>query len=152
MTVWVLDALLYVLLLAAIGFGGISVVGLLLFPDIRSRAFTGLRAGILATALVTAAGVCYGFFAYMTVGGLQVPAVYPCGDPDACPSGYPEPGCHRGCVPLGSTDPVIGCRYAGRPVICRFLRACRHPVASGRAGNPATGFYRGFDQDNPRFS
>jgi len=71
MTVWVLDALLYILLLAAIGFGGISVVGLLLFPDIRSRAFTGLRAGILATALVTAAGVCYGFFAYMTVGGVQ---------------------------------------------------------------------------------
>jgi multicomponent Na+:H+ antiporter subunit G len=71
MTAWILDALLYVLLLAAIGFGGISIVGLLLFPDIRSRAFTGLRAGILATALVTAAGVCYGIFAWLTVGGLQ---------------------------------------------------------------------------------
>ncbi len=42
------DALLYILLLAAIGFGWISVIGLLLFPDIRSRAFTGIRAGIIA--------------------------------------------------------------------------------------------------------
>ena len=51
---WAVDALLYILLLAAIGFGGISVIGLLLFPDIRSRAFTGLRAGILAITLITA--------------------------------------------------------------------------------------------------
>ena len=71
MSVWAIDALLYVLLLAAIGFGGISIIGLLLFPDIRSRSFTGLRAGILATALVTAAGICYGIFAWFTVGGMQ---------------------------------------------------------------------------------
>jgi multicomponent Na+:H+ antiporter subunit G len=71
MIVWALDALLYILLLAAIGFGAISVIGLLLFPDIRSRAFTGLRAGILATALVTAAGICYGIFAWITTDGIQ---------------------------------------------------------------------------------
>ena len=71
MSVWAIDALLYVLLLAAIGFGGISVVGLLLFPDIRSRSFTGYRAGILATALVTAAGICYGIFRWSETGGMQ---------------------------------------------------------------------------------
>ncbi len=71
MIAWILDVLLYILLLAALGFGAISVVGLLLFPDIRSRSFTGLRAGILAITLVSAAGVCYGIYAWLTVGGMQ---------------------------------------------------------------------------------
>ena len=62
MSAWLLDGLITVLLVLAVGFGAISVIGLLLFPDIRSRSFTGLRAGILATALVTGAGVCYGIF------------------------------------------------------------------------------------------
>ncbi len=71
MSAWMLDGLITVLLVLAVGFGAISVIGLLLFPDIRSRSFTGLRAGILATALVTGAGVCYGIFSLLTVGGIQ---------------------------------------------------------------------------------
>ncbi|MFY9748988.1 MAG: hypothetical protein WAK75_01475 [Methanoregula sp.] len=72
MSAWLLDGLITVLLVLAVGFGAISVIGLLLFPDIRSRSFTGLRAGILATALVTGAGVCYGIFSWITFGGRQV--------------------------------------------------------------------------------
>ena len=71
MSAWMLDWLITVLLVLAVGFGAISVIGLLLFPDIRSRSFTGLRAGILATALVTGAGVCYGIFSLLTLGGMQ---------------------------------------------------------------------------------
>ncbi|MGB8219073.1 MAG: hypothetical protein WCE46_01675 [Methanoregula sp.] len=65
------DVLLYILLLAAIGFGWISVIGLLLFPDIRSRAFTGLRAGILAMTLVTSSAICYSIFTWTRDGGMQ---------------------------------------------------------------------------------
>ncbi len=65
------DAILYILLLAAIGFGWISVIGLLLFPDIRSRAFTGIRAGIIAMTLITASAICYGLFTWTTDGGMQ---------------------------------------------------------------------------------
>jgi len=59
-----MDILLTILLLAAIGFGGISLMGLLIFPDIRSRSFTGLRAGILSIALVTAAAIFYGLYSW----------------------------------------------------------------------------------------
>ena len=68
---WLPDLLITLVLLAAVGFGAISVIGLLLFPDIRSRSFTGIRAGILATALVTAAGTCYGLYAWYLSGGIQ---------------------------------------------------------------------------------
>jgi multicomponent Na+:H+ antiporter subunit G len=68
---WAVEAILYILLIAAIGFGGISVIGLLIFPDIRSRTFTGLRAGIIALALVSAAGIWYGIFLWVTTGGMQ---------------------------------------------------------------------------------
>lgn len=65
------DIILTVLLLAAIGFGGISLMGLLIFPDIRSRSFTGLRAGILSIALVTAAAIGYGLYSWVVTGGMQ---------------------------------------------------------------------------------
>jgi hypothetical protein len=66
-----MDLLLTLLLLAAIGFAGISLMGLLIFPDIRSRSFTGLRAGIISLALVAAAGVCYGLYTWVNTGGMQ---------------------------------------------------------------------------------
>ena len=67
----IMDSLLTLLLLAAIGFGGISLMGLLIFPDIRSRSFTGLRAGILSIVLVTAAAICYGLYSWVITGGMQ---------------------------------------------------------------------------------
>jgi multicomponent Na+:H+ antiporter subunit G len=71
MSALILDVILYLLLLAALGFGAISVIGLLLFPDIRSRSFTGLRAGILAITLVTVAGMSYGIYEWITSGSIQ---------------------------------------------------------------------------------
>jgi len=65
------DILLYILLLGAIGFGLISLIGLLIFPDIRSRTFTGMRAGIISLTLVTVAGVCYSLFFWNSTGGFQ---------------------------------------------------------------------------------
>jgi multicomponent Na+:H+ antiporter subunit G len=67
----ILDIILYLLLLTALGFGAISVIGLLLFPDIRSRSFTGLRAGLLAITLVTVAGITYGIYEWIMSGDTQ---------------------------------------------------------------------------------
>ncbi|WP_292367989.1 hypothetical protein [Methanoregula sp. UBA64] len=66
-----MDILITLLLLAAIGFAGISLIGLLIFPDIRSRSFTGIRAGIISLSLVAAAGVCYGLYTWVVTGGMQ---------------------------------------------------------------------------------
>lgn len=68
---WVVDVLLYVLLLAAIGFGMISLTGMLIFPDIRSRVFTGIRAALISLLLVTVAGILYGTYLWSVTGGLQ---------------------------------------------------------------------------------
>ncbi|HVP96044.1 hypothetical protein [Methanoregula sp.] len=73
MSAGILDWVISLLLVVAAGFGAISVIGLLLFPDIRSRSFTGIRAGILAIALVTIASVCYGLFKWSNTGDLQYP-------------------------------------------------------------------------------
>ena len=66
-----MDILRTLLLIAAVGFGAISVIGLLIFPDIRSRSFTGLRAGILSLAFVAAAAVSYGLYTWVVTGELQ---------------------------------------------------------------------------------
>lgn len=66
-----MDVILTVLLIAAIGFAGISLMGLMIFPDIRSRSFTGLRAGIISVGLVTAAAIGYGLYSWVVTGGLQ---------------------------------------------------------------------------------
>ena len=71
MNAGILDAILYLLLLAGIGFGGIGVIGLLLFPDKWSRMFTGVRATLISAGLVTSAAVVYGIFAWLGRGGVQ---------------------------------------------------------------------------------
>ena len=71
MSAWLLDALLYLLLFAGIGFGGIGVIGLLLFPDKWSRMFTGVRATLISFGLVTLAAIIYGVFAWLNKHGVQ---------------------------------------------------------------------------------
>ena len=73
MSAWILDWTISLLLVVAAGFGAISVTGLLLFPDIRSRSFTGIRAGLLALALVMVAAVCFGLYKWSETGEIQYP-------------------------------------------------------------------------------
>jgi multisubunit Na+/H+ antiporter MnhG subunit len=67
----VLDSGLYVLLIACVGFAGISVIGLLLFPDIRSRQYTGTRASMISLGAITFAGIVFGMYASSNEGGRQ---------------------------------------------------------------------------------
>lgn len=65
------DVLIYVLLVIGIGFGGIGVIGLLLFPDIRSRMFTGTRATLISCGAIFLAGIIFSLFIVFTRGGTQ---------------------------------------------------------------------------------
>ncbi|MEN6442958.1 MAG: hypothetical protein WC391_05485 [Methanoregula sp.] len=67
----VLDIVLYVLIIVSAGFAGTSVIGLLLFPDIRSRQFTGTRASMLSFGAITLAGLSFGLYAFSIGGGTQ---------------------------------------------------------------------------------
>lgn len=55
----VADIIIYLLMLAGVGFGGISLMGLLIFPDIHSRMYTALRAGLICTGAIVCATVVY---------------------------------------------------------------------------------------------
>jgi multisubunit Na+/H+ antiporter MnhG subunit len=66
-----LDSIIIILLVTGIGFGGIGVIGLLLFPDIRSRMFTAFRATILSLISITVAVIIYALSTFQTNGGDQ---------------------------------------------------------------------------------
>jgi multisubunit Na+/H+ antiporter MnhG subunit len=65
------DIAIWVLLLAGTGFYGISLTGLHMFPDIRSRLFTAFRAASLGSAAILLAVVTYGCTLFLTDGGDQ---------------------------------------------------------------------------------
>jgi multisubunit Na+/H+ antiporter MnhG subunit len=65
------DLCIWALLLIGAGFGGISIVGLLLFPDTSSRMFTAFRAAMIALSAVVLAVIIYGLNALKTAGGGQ---------------------------------------------------------------------------------
>jgi multisubunit Na+/H+ antiporter MnhG subunit len=67
----VLDSALFILLIASVGFAGIGVIGLLLFPDIRSRQYTGTRASLISLGAITLAGIVFGMYASSNEGGRQ---------------------------------------------------------------------------------
>ena len=58
------DLLIWILLFAGIGFGLLAFVGMLIFPDIRSRRFTASRAVLISLTLVTGAAIVFGFYRY----------------------------------------------------------------------------------------
>jgi multicomponent Na+:H+ antiporter subunit G len=66
-----LDSLITILLVISVGFGGIGVIGLLLFPDIRSRMFTATRATIISFGTITLAVILYALYAFQSDGGDQ---------------------------------------------------------------------------------
>jgi len=65
------DILIYLLLFAGVGFGGIALMGLLIFPDIRSRMYTALRASLICMGVILGAAVVYAVTAIAANGGAQ---------------------------------------------------------------------------------
>jgi len=57
-----IDAVIYILFTVSVGFSGIGVIGLLLFPDIRSRLYTSVRATLIGTAAMVISVIVYAFF------------------------------------------------------------------------------------------
>ena len=66
-----IDALIWVLLIGGVGFGLISLIGLLLFPDTRSRMYTAIRASLIGIGATEIAVFIYGLNALQTSGGNQ---------------------------------------------------------------------------------
>ena len=65
------DIAIFLLLFAGIVFGGISLLGLLIFPDIRSRMYTALRAGLICAAAIIGAAFVYAAAMIAGPGGEQ---------------------------------------------------------------------------------
>ncbi len=66
-----MDSIIFLLLVISVGFGGISVIGLLLFPDIRSRMYTATRASLISVSAITLSVILYALFELLSVGGPQ---------------------------------------------------------------------------------
>ena len=66
-----IDLIIWILLIAGVGFGLISLIGLLLFPDTRSRMYTAIRASLIGIGATGIAVFIYGFNALQTSGGNQ---------------------------------------------------------------------------------
>jgi multicomponent Na+:H+ antiporter subunit G len=67
----VIDIVIWILLITGLGFGLIGLIGLLLFPDTRSRMFTAVRASLISIGATAIAVFVYGFNALQTSGGNQ---------------------------------------------------------------------------------
>src|SRR5271169_6327492 len=65
------DGIIWLLLLMGVGFSGIGVIGLLLFPDIRSRRYTGFRAALIGLAATGCAVFAYGGYQYAATSGSE---------------------------------------------------------------------------------
>ena len=65
------DAAIFILLVTSIGFGGIGVIGLLLFPDIRSRMYTAFRATVISISAIILSVIIYALSAFNSNGGDQ---------------------------------------------------------------------------------
>ena len=67
----VIDLIIWALLVIGVGFGLIGLIGLLLFPDTRSRMYTAVRATMISLGSVGLAVFIYGLYALRTAGGNQ---------------------------------------------------------------------------------
>ena len=65
------DAVIFILLVISIGFGGIGVIGLLLFPDIRSRMYTAFRATVISISAMILSVIIYALYSFISSGGDQ---------------------------------------------------------------------------------
>ena len=65
------DAVIFILLVISVGFGGIGVIGLLLFPDIRSRMYTAFRATVISISAIILSVIIYALYTFISSGGDQ---------------------------------------------------------------------------------
>ncbi|MDO8872545.1 MAG: monovalent cation/H(+) antiporter subunit G [Methanoregula sp.] len=66
-----IDLVIWILLIAGVGFGLIGLIGLMLFPDTRSRMYTAIRANLISIGATGIAVIIYGFNALQIPGGNQ---------------------------------------------------------------------------------
>ncbi len=64
-----IDILIWILLIIGAGFGFIGLIGLLLFPDTRSRMYTSIRATLIGICSVGLTAIIYGMYALQNFGG-----------------------------------------------------------------------------------
>jgi len=65
------DILIWLLLAVGIGFGALGLFGLVIFPDIRSRMYTAVRATLIGFSSITAAVLIYAATRYLATNGSQ---------------------------------------------------------------------------------
>jgi len=63
------DILIWMLLSAGALFSGIAIMGLMLFPDTKSRMFTAFRAAAISCGAVLLASIIYAFTLFSERGG-----------------------------------------------------------------------------------
>jgi multicomponent Na+:H+ antiporter subunit G len=66
-----IDLIIWLLFFIGVGFGLIGLIGLLLFPDTRSRMYTSVRATLIGIGSAGLAVFIYGLYAQQTSGGNQ---------------------------------------------------------------------------------
>jgi len=69
------DLIIWALLFIGTIFAGLGLMGLLIFPDTRSRMFTAFRATAISLGAVTLAVVMYGYTLFITTGSEQYPGL-----------------------------------------------------------------------------
>jgi multicomponent Na+:H+ antiporter subunit G len=64
----VADILIWLLLAAGVGFGALGLFGLVIFPDIRSRMYTAVRATLIGVTSITVSVLLYAGSLYLETG------------------------------------------------------------------------------------
>lgn len=69
MTSLIIDAGIFLFLALSIGFAGIGIIGLFMFPDIRTRMYTATRAPVIGVGSMMLAGMLYALSTFFSGGG-----------------------------------------------------------------------------------
>lgn len=69
------DIIIWALLFAGVFFAGIGLMGLMLFPDTRSRMFTAFRASAIGLGAVAFAVITYAYTLFMITGSNEYTAL-----------------------------------------------------------------------------
>ena len=65
------DLLIWALLIIGTVFSGLGLMGLMIFPDTRSRMFTAFRATAIGLSAVIVAVIVYAYTLFISTGGAQ---------------------------------------------------------------------------------